>query len=156
MFGLGNFDCWIICLCELDQHLLIMKLVLRYDWNFYVRHIQTGHMDFLSLQVCGRSWKGCWLSVISCWREYIYFLDIKSPLSYSHKPYFVNCWFVYIAFTRSAFIDTETFPRSWFQISMGRIQAGNTDLLPPQVCGRSWRGCRFCSCACHNQYIYWI
>ena len=36
------------------------------------------------------------------------------------------------------------------KFSVGSIQTGHTDLLPPQACGRLWRGCQFFYCTCCN------
>ena len=51
----------IIDLCVsylLDQRSLILKLVPGCVRNVFVGRIQTGHMDLLSLKVCGRLWLG--------------------------------------------------------------------------------------------------
>ena len=48
-----------------------------------------------------------------------FFVDIKHPLSYSHKTSFVECWIVYFEFTGSAFIDPKTFPRVWLKFFCG-------------------------------------
>ena len=42
------------------------------------------------------------------------------------------------------------------KFSVGRIQIGYTDLLPLQVCGRSWRGFQLCGCTFIHQFIDWI
>ena len=40
-----------------------------------------------------------------------------------------------------------------WKLSVGRIQTGHTNLLPPQVCGRSWRECRLGVHTCLLQLI---
>ena len=50
----------------LDQRSLNLKLVFGCVRNFYVGCIQTGHMDFLPLQVCGRSQQRCRLGIFTC------------------------------------------------------------------------------------------
>ena len=41
------------------------------------------------------------------------------------------------------------------KLSVVCIQTRHTDLMPPQVCGRSWRGCRLCGFTYHHQLIGW-
>ena len=100
--------------------------------------------DFLPLQDWGRSWQGFWLCVHSCWRQLIVLLSQKFISSSFTNTSFVDFWPIYFAFSGSAFIDIETCPQVWLEISVGHIKIGHTDLLPMQACGRSWWGCQFC------------
>ena len=102
--------CWPVVSHWPYQILLILKLVLGCDCKLYVDRTQTRHMDFLPPQICGRSWKGCWLSVQACLLQLIALLDIKSPSSSSFKTYFSCFWIVCIIFIGSEFIDPETCP----------------------------------------------
>ena len=73
--------------------------------------IQILHKGLLSLQACGRLWQGCRLVDNTCSHQLIALLDIYFPLRYLYKPYFVDFWLLFIAFTGSAFIDPETCTR---------------------------------------------
>ena len=113
-------------------------------------------MDLLPLQDFGRSWQGCQLIIHTCSHHLIYLIDLIPHSNYSFKPYFVDSWLVFIEFTGSAFIDSETCPWVCLQFVCGRYpnQLYIFDLL--QVFGRSWWWCRLCDCTCHHQLIDWL
>ena len=54
---------------------------------------------------------------------------------------------------RLEFIDTKTFTQVCCKLSVGGIQIGHTDFIPPQVCGKSWRGCLLGVHTCSHQFI---
>ena len=107
-----------ICIDRISVH-WYQKLSLGVIWKFSVGRIQIGHTDFLPPQVCGRSWQGCLLGVLTCLLQLIAFIDLKYPSSSSLKHYFVDFWPVCIIFIGSEFIDTETCPRVWLKIFIG-------------------------------------
>ena len=46
--------------------------------------------------------------------------------------------------------------RCYCKLSVGCIQNGHTYLLNLKARGRSYQGCPFCDCICHNQSIDWL
>ena len=54
--------------------------------------------------------------VYSCWCLSTALVDLKYPSSSLHKTSFVDCWYVYFAFIRSAFIDHNNCPRVLLKI----------------------------------------
>ena len=136
----------------LYQRPFILELVLECVRKFSMGCIQTGHMYLLPPQVFGRSWRGFWLGVKTCSLQLVSFIDIKHFSSYFSGlillifdlcvSYSLN----HISLILKIVLGCVT------KFSVGRIQNGHTDLLPLQVCGRSWQGWRFFYCACLRQY----
>ena len=71
---------------------------------------------------------------------------------FSYHICVIDCWTVcyYLSDKCSLVLKLVLMRVSKFSVS--RIQTGHTDLLPPQVCVRSWQGCRLgvqnCSLQC--------
>ena len=102
---LCTINCWLFCSNWSGQRSLILKLVLGWVSKLSVGLIQTGHMDFLPIQVFPRSWQGCQLGDQTCLLQFNAFLDLKYPSIYLFKSSFG------IIFIGSAFINPETFPQ---------------------------------------------
>ena len=59
LFKTSFLDCWLICISFTGSALIFLILVWACVSKFSRRSIQTGHIDFIPLQVCGSSWRGC-------------------------------------------------------------------------------------------------
>ena len=123
------------------------------DYKTSLVCIQIIHVYFLPPHDCERSWWGWWLGITSGWRQLVYFIDQNSPSSYSYKPYFfiVDFCLFHLMDQRSLILNIVL--RCYRRLSVGCIQIGHTDFVPPQVCVYSWWEWRLCDCTCHNQFI---
>ena len=146
-------DFWPVCFHWSDQLLLILKLSLGCDYKFSVGHIQTGHIYFLTPQVCGSLCRGCRLCVYTCLLQLIDLLYLKSPSSSSFKPSFVYCWLLCIIFIASVLIFPETCPRVCSKIFSGTYPNQTYRFASPAGLWRFWQRCRFCDFTCRNKYI---
>ena len=147
--------CWPACLYWSYQRSLILKCFLRCVTNLSAGCIQNAHMDFLSLQVCGRSWRGCWLGVQNFSLQWIDLPDLKSPSSSLLKHSLVDCWIVCIIFIGSELFILKVVLDFVCKFSVGCIQTRHMDFLPPQVCGGSCQGWRFLWFYLSSS-IYWL
>ena len=83
------------------------------------------------------------LNYIQSFTSYYYFLDFYSSIivlcSLSFHLCIVNCWPVCLHLSDQILLILNFFLGCDWNFSVGRIQTGRRNWLPPQVCGRSWR-----------------
>ena len=135
-------DCWPFFPHWTDQRSLNLKLVLGWDWKVSVGCIQTIHMYLLSAYVCGRSYIGCRLGVQTCLLQFIDLLYLKSPSSSLFKPSFVDFWLFVSYLLDQIVLILKLVLVCDCKFSLGRIQTRQMYFILPQVCVRSWQGCR--------------
>ena len=121
-----------------DNNLLILILVLGCCRKLSVGHIQTVHTNLIASQAWGRLWKRCQLGVHTIHQSLI-----SSDLKRSEGD--VHCH----GLVQNSLI-LKLVLGCVGKLSVGPIQNRHMDLLPPQVCGRFWQGCRLGVCKCHG------
>ena len=119
-FNLNYVYCLLVFSCLLYQSSLIMILVPGCYCKLYVGHTQSWHTYLLPLQAWGRTWWCFRLGVHFCWRQLIFFLDLKYPSISSPNTSFFDCWPVYFEFTGSVIIDLEICTQVWLKIVYGQ------------------------------------
>ena len=81
----------------------------------------------------------------------------KITLEYFSLAFFCSYFTcVYWVYYISVIWLKKLFPLCVRKFSVGRIQTRHTDLLPPQVFGKSWLGCQFCDFTCNHKFIDWL
>ena len=132
------FDLFILYL--LDQHSFILKAVLGRDWKFVCGTYPNQKYWFASPS---GSWKIVTRVLAECnWllTSIDWFAWYKISFEFFTQAYFhlFDLCILHLLYHRSLILKL-VLGCDW-KLSVGRIQNGHTNFLPPNDCGRSWRG----------------
>ena len=83
----------------------------------------------------------------------VYYSSYILIWSFSYHLCIVDCWPVCSHWSNQCSLILEFVLGCDCKCFVGHIETGNMCLLPPQVCGRSWWGCRFDDQTCSLQLI---
>ena len=86
----------------------------------------------------------------------IYYSSCVVICSFSYNICIVDCWPVFSYWSDQRSFILETVHGCVIKLSVGHNQTRNTDFLPPQVWGRSWRGWCLGVQTCLIQFFFLI